>query len=114
MSYKQGDIVIVKFPFTDLTGFKQRPAIIVSNSKVNRSGDFIIVVMITTQTITGNFGTIISNADVNVDFKLPHSSMSVYCKKIAVLDQSVIIKKISEISNTNKLMEIITLIKSVF
>jgi mRNA interferase MazF len=113
MSYKQGDIVIVKFPFTDLTGFKQRPAIIVSNSKVNRSGDFIVA-MITTQTITGNFGTLISNADVNVDFKPPHYSMSVYCKKIAVLDQSVIIKKISEISNTNKLTEIITLIKSIF
>jgi mRNA interferase MazF len=92
MPYKQGDIVIVKFPFTDLTGFKQRSAIIVSNSKVNRSGDFIVI-MITTQTITGNFGTLISNADVNVDFNPPHSSMSVYCKKIAVLDQSVIIKK---------------------
>ncbi|MDD4968815.1 MAG: type II toxin-antitoxin system PemK/MazF family toxin [Paludibacter sp.] len=113
MPYNLGDIVIDKFPFTDLTGYKQRPAIIVSNQIVNRSGDFIVV-MLTTQSISGSFGTMISNSDVNIDFKPPHSSMSVYCKKIAVLDKSVIIKKISEINNNTKLTEIITLIKSVF
>jgi hypothetical protein len=27
-SYKRGDVVLVPFPFTDLTGSKRRPAVI--------------------------------------------------------------------------------------
>jgi mRNA interferase MazF len=30
--YKQGTVVLVPFPFDDLTGVKQRPALILSNS----------------------------------------------------------------------------------
>jgi len=34
--YKQGDIVQIPFPYTDLTGFKKRPALIISNEKINK------------------------------------------------------------------------------
>ena len=32
-----GDIVLVKFPFTDLSGSKLRPAVIVSSDRVHRN-----------------------------------------------------------------------------
>ena len=39
--YEQRDIVLIPFPYSDLTGSKQRPALIISNSKLNKSEDRI-------------------------------------------------------------------------
>ncbi|MEY3418047.1 MAG: hypothetical protein RL060_2159 [Bacteroidota bacterium] len=41
--YKQGDIVVVSFPFTDGSTFKKRPALIISNSTINKTGDYLLV-----------------------------------------------------------------------
>lgn len=41
--FNQGDIIIVKFPFTDGSEFKKRPALVISNNKVDRSEDFLLV-----------------------------------------------------------------------
>lgn len=113
MLYNQGDIVIVNFPFTNLKGSKPRPAIIVSNKDVNSSKDYIVV-MLTTQPIYNRFKATVSNNEVSINFKPPHEVMNVYCKKIAVLDEAVINRKISTIENQDKLNEIISLIKSAF
>jgi len=40
--YKQGDIVSVYFPFTDGFTFKKRPALIISNETVNKTGDYLV------------------------------------------------------------------------
>lgn len=41
--HKQADVVVVKFPFTDGSEFKKRPALVVSNEAVNKTGDYLIV-----------------------------------------------------------------------
>ncbi|HUZ61507.1 MAG TPA: type II toxin-antitoxin system PemK/MazF family toxin [Hanamia sp.] len=41
-SYLKGDIVLVPFPFSDLTASKVRPAIVISNSTVNKTNDLIL------------------------------------------------------------------------
>tara|TARA_Y100000310_G_scaffold343984_1_gene454362 strand:- start:2765 stop:3112 length:348 start_codon:yes stop_codon:yes gene_type:complete len=41
MTFNQGDVVLIPFPYTDLTGFKQRPALIVSNKNLNNTNDRI-------------------------------------------------------------------------
>ena len=45
--YKQGDIVLVPFPFTDFSTFKQRPALIISSNRFNRSQDDLVIAAIT-------------------------------------------------------------------
>lgn len=43
MNYQKGDIVWVRFPFTGGSGKKARPALIISNDKVNATGDYILI-----------------------------------------------------------------------
>lgn len=54
MKYNQRDIVLVNYPFTDLKGSKVRPALIISNKRVNKTGDYIFI-MITSQKLRENF-----------------------------------------------------------
>ncbi|SEP95306.1 type II toxin-antitoxin system PemK/MazF family toxin [Myroides profundi] len=108
MNYKQRDLVLVKFPFTDLTGFKVRPALIISNSSVHKSKDYIIM-MITTQKIGGSFGVAFDNTDLTIPLKAPVTKGYIYTKKLAVLDESIIYKKISEFQNLTKFQNILDL-----
>src|SRR5437899_3020971 len=46
-SYKRGDVVLVPFPFTDLSSAKQRPALVVSADVFNSTRDDVLVAAIT-------------------------------------------------------------------
>ena len=47
--YKRGDIVLVPFPFTDLSSSKRRPALVVSPDWFNSSNQDLVLVAITSQ-----------------------------------------------------------------
>jgi mRNA-degrading endonuclease toxin of MazEF toxin-antitoxin module len=51
MSYSNGDIVVVPFPFVTTAGMKQkaRPALVVSNHNIKRRFDDLILIAITSQ-----------------------------------------------------------------
>lgn len=112
MPYHQGDIVIVPFPYTDQTDSKPRPAIIVSNSVVNNSRD-VICVQLTTQDVAGDSICSISSINITTPFRPPHHTQNVVCKKVLVIEKSLIRKKISEVREP-KLREILATIQSVF
>jgi mRNA interferase MazF len=48
-SFKRGDIILVPFPFTDLSSAKQRPALVVSSNALNATSDDVLVAAITSQ-----------------------------------------------------------------
>lgn len=43
MNYSRGEIIWVKFPFSDASTAKLRPALILSNNLVNRSSDNLLM-----------------------------------------------------------------------
>jgi mRNA interferase MazF len=47
--YKRGEVVLVPFPFTDLSSVKQRPALVVSADKFNATRSDVVVIAITSQ-----------------------------------------------------------------
>ncbi|HLF31059.1 MAG TPA: type II toxin-antitoxin system PemK/MazF family toxin [Xanthomonadales bacterium] len=49
MAYSFGDVVLVPFPFTDQSGGKKRPAVIVSSSGYNTSRRDLVIMAITSQ-----------------------------------------------------------------
>jgi mRNA interferase MazF len=90
--YLQGDIVLVPFPFSDEpTETKARPAIIISNSTVNKTAD-VILAQITSTIRADEFSFLID--DKNVQTKL-HNICEVRCHKLFTAQKSIIKKKIS-------------------
>ena len=47
--FKQRDIILISFPFTDLSSSKQRPALVISSNKYINSREDLIIVAITSQ-----------------------------------------------------------------
>ena len=48
-SYRFGDVVLVPFPFTDQSGDKKRPAVVVSSDRYQRERPDVIIMAITSQ-----------------------------------------------------------------
>jgi mRNA interferase MazF len=48
-NFNRGDIILVPFPFTDLSSIKQRPALVVSSDALNATSDDVLVAAITSQ-----------------------------------------------------------------
>ena len=48
-AYSLGDIVLVRFPFTNQQGSKQRPAVVVSSAAYNRARPDLILMAVTSQ-----------------------------------------------------------------
>jgi mRNA interferase MazF len=48
-AFKRGDVVLVAFPFTDLTTTKTRPALVTSSDSFHRSGLDVILAGITSK-----------------------------------------------------------------
>jgi PemK-like, MazF-like toxin of type II toxin-antitoxin system len=56
-AYSFGDVVLVPFPFTDQTGNKKRPAVVVSSAAYHRARTDLILMAVTSQIrASGGFG----------------------------------------------------------
>jgi mRNA interferase MazF len=59
--YKQGDVLLVPYPFTDQGGTKQRPAVVLSGTVYNQSHPDLILAPITSQITHTQDEIILSN-----------------------------------------------------
>jgi mRNA interferase MazF len=64
MHLRQGDIVLVPVPFTDLSSRKRRPVIVVSSDAYNSDGPDMVVVAMTSNPVQSLWSFIISNDHV--------------------------------------------------
>ncbi|RMG93287.1 MAG: type II toxin-antitoxin system PemK/MazF family toxin [Candidatus Dadabacteria bacterium] len=53
--FEFGDVVLVRFPFTDQTATKKRPAAVVSSAEYHRRRRDVIILAITSQIRSGTF-----------------------------------------------------------
>jgi len=93
-NYKQGDVVLVPFPFTDLTATKQRPALVISSDNLNTRGADVVLLAITSQ-IPVNLRPeefLISAVDQRA-CGLPKASL-IKLAKVVSLHQSLILKRL--------------------
>jgi len=94
--FEQGDIVSVSFPFTDASVFKKRPALVISNNKVNKTGDYLLV-QITSKIKHDGLSLRLSESDFSGSV-LPLKSY-IRIHKIFLLNESLILKKVTKVSD---------------
>lgn len=98
--YKQGDVVLVPFPFTDLRTAKQRPAVVVSAEWFNDSHSDCVLVAITSQipaTIARD-EMLLADTDLH-SAGLPKTSL-IRCGKVVTLQQALIRKRLGVLPPT--------------
>ena len=108
MTY-QGEILLVPFPFSDQSGKKVRPVVVISNDNFNKNSADILVMGLTSNISKDKYTINLNNSD------LEEEQIELCCIKvenILRLDKSLIIKKIGKIKKT-KLNEAIKILNDI-
>jgi mRNA interferase MazF len=95
---KRGTVVLTPFPFTDLTGQKVRPALVVSRS--DRPGSDILLAFITTYRTQPLLATELLIADNHPDFAQTGLKLSSVVKldKLVTVAGAIVLGELGELS----------------
>ena len=96
----KGDIVVLPFPFSDLSNFKKRPALVISALK----GDDLILCQITSQNIYDEYAIALNNEDL-ASGNLKRKS-NIRPNRIFTADRKIILYKVGKL-NEGKMGEIV-------
>jgi len=94
--YEQGEIVIVPFPFSDLSGIKQRPVLILSKDIDNKISDDIITCGITSNLKNIKYSVFIENKDLEAG-EIPTKSR-IKIDKLFTLNKNIVKKRVAKIN----------------
>ncbi len=95
MNYSRGEIVWVKFPFSDATTIKLRPALVISNNLINRTGDYLLM-QITSRLRNDSLSLQISDGDYSGSALLKPSELRLH--KIFIINEMLIAGGITIVS----------------
>lgn len=95
--FEQGDIIVVPFPFTDLSRLKQRPVLVLSNKEYNQKTKDIVTCGITSNLKDTNYSVIFNNSDL-IEGQIPVKSR-IKVNKIFTLSQSIVKKKVAKVNS---------------
>ncbi|MBD0368472.1 MAG: type II toxin-antitoxin system PemK/MazF family toxin [Flavisolibacter sp.] len=107
--YKQREILLVPFPFSDLSSSKRRPVLVVSNDVYNQHFPDILVCVITSNLFGDEYSVPLSEIDLETGL-LPESSL-IKCHKLFTIQQSLILRRFSIVS-PQKFLEVYTMLES--
>tara|TARA_Y100000310_G_scaffold345532_1_gene466147 strand:- start:11220 stop:11567 length:348 start_codon:yes stop_codon:yes gene_type:complete len=96
--FEQGDIVLVPFPFTNLSGIKQRPVLILSSKEYNQKGEDIITCGITSNLSDKEHSILITEKEM-LSGKLPKASR-IKSDKIFTLEKSIVKRKFGKVNSS--------------
>lgn len=95
MNYDQKDIVLLPFPYSDLSTSKKRPALILSNNKFNHKSSDLICCLITTNPKQYKYSVSIEEKDVENGKLFFKSKIKPY--RVFTIDSKIILKKLCQL-----------------
>lgn len=95
IDFRQGDIVLVPFPFTDLSATKKRPVLVISKTDYNRKSMDLICCGITSNLRNVSHSILIESRDLSVG-TLPKPSR-IKVDKIFTLEKSIMIRRFGRV-----------------
>ncbi len=103
MKISQRDIILVKFPFSDLSAAKVRPALVISNNRYNSKYQDVVVLAITSNFSPLEYKVFVENQDLeagNLPVKSPvrtDKPFSVLQSKVIKIQGKLAIQKLEEV-----------------
>lgn len=94
---KQGDILLIPIPFTDLSSQKRRPVIVISNDQYNRKTSDIVVVAMTSNPQVTEYSLSISSSDL-VEGALNRPG-KIRVDKIYTLSQTIVARTFGQVDD---------------
>lgn len=98
--FVKGDVVVVPFPFSDLTQAKRRPALVITTLE----GDDLILCQITSQAIKDNYAILLDDKDFETGSLKQPSNMRP--NRIFTADSHIVLYKVGNLK-IEKLNEVI-------
>lgn len=95
-TYRQRDLVLARFPFSDLSSQKVRPVLILSNDAYNQQSADVLVCGLTTNLRAAPHTVVIDDTDVEQPGTLRHTS-KIKADTIASLEKSILLKPIARL-----------------
>jgi mRNA-degrading endonuclease toxin of MazEF toxin-antitoxin module len=96
MKYKQRKIVLVLFPYSDLSSAKSDLFLIVSNNTYNSTYNDVLVCVITSKYNKDSYSVDITNDDLEIGI-LPEKS-TIQTHKLFSIDQKMILRRFSVVT----------------
>ena len=93
---EQRDLLLVPFPFSDQSGRKVRPVIVISNNEFNKYSDDVIVIGVTSNILKDKYTINLTNK--NLDEGKLFTDCVIKVENLLRLDKELIVKKIGKIN----------------
>lgn len=100
---EQRDLLIVPFPFSDQSGRKVRPVVVLSNNQFNGNSEDVVVLGVTSNVKREKYAVGLTNKDLESGNLITACMIKV--ENILRLEKGLVVKKIGKISE-KKLKEI--------
>ncbi len=94
INYKQDDVVLVGFTFSDKTAAKNRPGLVLSRSRYNSARGEVIIAAITSNTERVLFGDVLLKDWKEAGLRLPSSLTGI----IRTVKKDMIVHKLGKLS----------------
>ncbi|MBI4146649.1 type II toxin-antitoxin system PemK/MazF family toxin [Candidatus Woesearchaeota archaeon] len=94
--FRQGDVILVPVPFTDLKEAKQRPALVISSDEHNRKVDDLVICGITSNIKDEEYSVMLEQKDM-IDGEI-HFLSRIKADKLFTIHKIIIKRKLGRVN----------------